>query len=152
MAQTMFHEKCRFCGNTRHELSSIGPDVCPRCETAIGITGSQPPGVTFDRYRDVILEVVAATDLAPRGPGEPWPSYKSRAVLVLNARREGRTIPASLLKPLSLEMQKSIDAGNSLSHVLLLASTLPTKPAVAEVKKPKKPERAVEKSTLKLRW
>jgi len=71
--------------------------------------------------------------------------------LVLNVRREGRPIPASLRRPLSPEMQKAIDAGNSLSHVLLLTSTLPKKPVAPEVKNPKKPERAAEKSTPKLR-
>jgi hypothetical protein len=39
----------------------------------------QPLGVSADQYRDVILEVVAATDLAPRSPGERWPHYKTRA-------------------------------------------------------------------------
>jgi hypothetical protein len=93
MSQTTFHEACRFCGCTRHGLSSIGPNVCPRCDVAINIAGTQPPGVTFDQYRDFILEVVAATDLAPRHPGERWSHYRSRAILVLNVRREGKADP-----------------------------------------------------------
>jgi hypothetical protein len=64
----LFKGPCAYCSATNYSLSSCGEKVCPRCETAIGIAGVRPPDVTFEQYRDVILEVVAATDLAPRSP------------------------------------------------------------------------------------
>jgi hypothetical protein len=105
------------------------PSASPECS---------PADVTFDQYRDVILEVVAATDLAPRHQGERWLHYKSRAILVLNVRREGKAIPESLLSPLSEAMRREVDSGKSLSHVLIIASVLPSKlppPKLTEVRK-----------------
>ena len=86
------------------------------------------------------------------GRGELFPNYKTRVILAVQVRRQGRPIPASLREPLSLETQKAIDDGKALSHVLLIASTPRTQPSKIPGEKKPKPERAVEKSTPLKLW
>ena len=150
MSQTLFAGPCRFCLATNYPLSSAGIGVCGRCDIAISVTGTQPPAVTFARYRDVILEVVSVIDLAPCKPGEKWPHYKAGAILVHGLRREGRPIPESLMRPLSDGALKAFESGKSASEVVFTASQISMGPKVPDVKKEPRKSR-VEKTNAPLK-
>jgi len=120
---------CRFCSDSGYSLSSAGPNVCPRCDTAISIIGKRPTGISEDDYRALILEVAAVADQVPQKPGEKFPAWRERAALALQVVRAGKPLPPHLLMPLSAATLAAIKDGKSISQILLIASTPPAKPA-----------------------
>jgi hypothetical protein len=145
MSQTLFAGPCRFCLATNYSLSSCGETVCPRCDTALSIAGPQPVGVTADQYRMLILEIGSIIGVFPQHQGEKFPGYKMRITLAVHVHRERRPFPESLQNPLSPEMQKSLAAGNNLSHVLAIATAKRAPPPPTEKTEVRKAREAAKK-------
>jgi hypothetical protein len=136
MSMTTFHEACKFCGSTRHELSSSGVDVCKKCDTGVGLIGARLAGISAADFRALVLEVAGVADLVPQHPTERFPAWRPRVILALDQRRKGQPIPEALLRPLSDGALKAFQAGQSASTVIFTASIPRMQPKAPEVKKP----------------
>jgi hypothetical protein len=146
MSMTTFRESCRFCGSTRHGLSSAGPDICPQCSDAITIAGLQPPEITFDQYRDVIREVADIVGAYLQLRDEKFQSYKIRIHLIVDQRRKGQPISEALLRPLSDGALKAFHAGQSASMVVFTASVPSARSKAPEVKKEPRKSRVEQRT------
>jgi hypothetical protein len=128
MSHTIFREPCRFCSSVRHELSTAGVDVCPRCDQALSLIGQRPAGISAADFRNLVLEVASVADFVPQQHAEKFPAWRPRVILALDARRKGQPLPSVLLRPLSDAALKAFQDGKSASAVVFTASQISMQP------------------------
>jgi hypothetical protein len=115
-------------------MSGAGPDIRPRCYRAVGIVDTKVDvsgrcaEMSFDDYRNLVLEIADITDQLPVIGRERWVDYSPRIMLALHVVRQGSPIQASLRKPLSAEALDGLKNNESATAVLFKMEKKPPPP------------------------